>query len=137
MVTIHNLAYQGWLGGPGRRDALPDELAQVLPPGSDGILLLREGIERAELVNTVSPGYAQEILRPAAGMGLDKALTALGHRFGGILNGLDMASGIPATDAALPASGTRAATWPARRPAAGRCWRRSASIPTTRARCSG
>ena len=61
-----------------------------------------QGIQRAELVNTVSPGYAQEILRPAAGMGLDKALSALGHRFGGILNGLDMTVWDPATDSALP-----------------------------------
>jgi starch synthase len=103
MVTIHNLAYQGWLGGRQPAGMLfPDELTQVMPPKSDGILLLREGIQRAELVNTVSPGYAQEILRPAAGMGLDKALAALGHRFGGILNGLDMAVWNPATDAALP-----------------------------------
>ena len=103
MVTIHNLAYQGWLGGTQPAGMLfPDELVQVMTPKSDGILLLREGIQRAELVNTVSPGYAQEILHPAAGMGLDKALTALGHRFGGILNGLDMAVWNPATDAALP-----------------------------------
>jgi starch synthase len=103
MVTIHNLAYQGWLDR--NQDAgmlFPDELKQALTAKSDGMLLLREGIERAELVNTVSPGYAQEILRPAAGMGLDKELTGLGHRFGGILNGLDMAVWNPATDAALP-----------------------------------
>jgi len=83
-------------------NALPDELKQTMTAKADGMLLLREGIERAELVNTVSPGYAQEILRPAAGMGLDKELTALGHRFGGILNGLDMTVWNPATDAALP-----------------------------------
>jgi starch synthase len=72
------------------------------------MLLLREGIERAELVNTVSPGYAQEILHPALGVGLDTALTRLGHRFGGILNGLDMGVWNPATDAALPEPYTRA-----------------------------
>ena len=103
MVTIHNLAYQGWLDANQAAGMLfPDELTQALTPKSDGMLLLREGIHRAELVNTVSPGYAQEILRPAAGMGLDKALVGLGHRFGGILNGLDMAVWNPATDEALP-----------------------------------
>jgi starch synthase len=103
MVTIHNLAYQGWLTCDQAAGMLfPDELTQALPPKADGLLLLREGIQRAELVNTVSPGYAQEILRPAAGMGLDKALSALGHRFGGILNGLDMTVWDPATDSALP-----------------------------------
>jgi starch synthase len=109
MVTIHNLAYQGWLTcDQAAGMAFPDELAQVLPPSADGMLLLREGIERAELVNTVSPGYAQEILRPAFGMNLDKPLRALGHRFGGILNGLDMAVWNPATDASLPVPYSRA-----------------------------
>jgi starch synthase len=109
MVTIHNLAYQGWLTcGQAAGMAFPDELALVLPPTADGLLLLREGIERAELVSTVSPGYAQEILRPAFGMSLDKVLTGLGHRFGGILNGLDMAVWNPETDSALPAQFSRA-----------------------------
>jgi starch synthase len=109
MVTIHNLAYQGWLSRGQMADMIfPDELTMALPADSDGMLLLREGIMRAELVNTVSPGYAQEILRPAAGLGMDKALTGLGHRFGGILNGLDMAVWNPATDPALPEHYSRA-----------------------------
>jgi starch synthase len=108
MVTIHNLAYQGWLSSDQAAGmAFPDELAQAMKPGADGILLLREGIERAELVNTVSPGYADEILTPEFGMNLESQLGALGHRFGGILNGLDMAVWDPATDPALPASYSR------------------------------
>ncbi|MGA2512994.1 MAG: glycogen/starch synthase [Candidatus Limnocylindrales bacterium] len=109
MITIHNLAYQGWLSREAVAGMLfPEELARALPPESDGMLLLREGIRRAELVNTVSPGYAQEILRPAFGMGLDPALAELGDRFGGILNGLDTAVWDPATDAALPECYSRA-----------------------------
>jgi starch synthase len=108
MVTIHNLAYQGWLSRGGAAGMLfPDELKHFLSPRADGILLLREGIRRAELVNTVSPGYAREILRPAFGMGLDPDLAALGHRFGGILNGLDTGIWNPATDSALPAAYSR------------------------------
>ncbi len=104
MATIHNMAYQGWLTlDQASGLAFPDELKQALKPGADGILLLREGIERAELVNTVSPGYAQEALTPPFGMGLDPVLAGLGHRFGGILNGLDMTLWNPATDAGLPA----------------------------------
>jgi starch synthase len=103
MVTIHNLAYQGWLTLDQLSGLLfPDELKQVLSARADGLLLLREGIERAELVNTVSPGYAAEILTPAFGMGMDPILRGLGHRFGGILNGLDMSVWDPATDPALP-----------------------------------
>ena len=105
VATLHNLAYQGWLS----RDqaagmAFPDELRRAMRPHADGLLLLREGIERAELVNTVSPGFAQEALTPAFGMGLDPILASLGNRFGGIINGLDQAMWDPATDAALPAN---------------------------------
>jgi starch synthase len=109
MVTIHNLAYQGWLSRAQLKGlACPDEIAALLKPDADGVLLMREGIERAELVNTVSPGYAREILTPAFGMDMDPVLKKLGHRFGGILNGLDMAVWDPATDAALPANYSRA-----------------------------
>jgi starch synthase len=41
-------------------------------------------------------------------MGLDKVLAGLGHRFGGILNGLDTAVWNPATDAALAEPYSRA-----------------------------
>jgi starch synthase len=104
VATLHNLAYQGWLS----RDqaagmAFPHELKAAVRPHADGILLLREGIERAELVNTVSPGFAREALTPAFGMGLDPVLASLGNRFGGIINGLDQAVWDPATDRALPA----------------------------------
>ena len=109
MVTIHNLAYQGWLTADQAAGMVfPDELAQALSPESDGVLLLREGILRAELVTTVSPGYAQEVLRPTFGMGLNPLLVGLGHRFGGILNGLDMAVWNPATDEALAERYSRA-----------------------------
>ena len=108
MVTIHNLAYQGWLSRAELAGfACPDEIKALLKPGADGALLLREGIERAELVNTVSPGYAREILTPEFGMDMDPVLAKLGNRFGGILNGLDMAVWDPATDAALPANYSR------------------------------
>jgi glycogen/starch synthases, ADP-glucose type len=108
MVTIHNLAYQGWLScDQAAGMAFPDELAHALKPEADGLLLLREGIERAELVNTVSPGYAREILTPEFGLGLERVLATRGHRLGGILNGLDMAVWDPATDAALPANYSR------------------------------
>jgi len=105
VLTIHNLAYHGWtpaaqvpeLGVP------PD----VLPRGADGIDLLRLGIERADLVNTVSPGFAAEALTADFGMGLDASLRARGDRFIGILNGLDTDLWDPATDTALTAGYSR------------------------------
>ncbi len=98
-LTIHNLAYHGWTP----RARVPDlGLGAAAGIGDGwGIDLLREGIRRAEVVNTVSPRYAAEVLHPAAGMGLDGDLRAAGDRFVGILNGLDQALWDPATDPAI------------------------------------
>ena len=77
-------------------------------PGRDGIDLLGEAIERADLVNTVSPGFAAEALQPEFGMGLDPALRSRGDRFFGILNGLDTELWDPATDSLIAAPYSRA-----------------------------
>jgi starch synthase len=79
-----------------------------LPPEADGIDLLAAGIDVAELVNTVSAGFAAEARTAAYGMGLDARLRAKGERFLGILNGLDTELWDPATDGALAARYSRA-----------------------------
>ncbi len=108
VTTLHNLAYHGWtpntaLGQLGLRigDGAPGQNA-------DGIDLLAAGVEGAEIVNTVSPGYAVEALTPAFGMGLDGTLRSRGDRFIGILNGLDTTVWDPATDVDLAATYSRA-----------------------------
>ena len=107
VMTLHNLAYHGWTGN----GALPQLglVAGGTAPGQnpDGIDLLAAGIEAAEIVNTVSPGYATEALTPAFGMGLDGLLRSRGDRFVGILNGLDTAVWDPATDRDLAATYAR------------------------------
>ncbi len=121
LTTLHNLAYHGWT--PRAR------LAQLgLRPGdgvvaadADGVDLLAQAIERAELVNTVSPGYAAEALTPAFGMGLDGLLRALGDRFIGILNGLDSEVWDPSTDADIAATYGPRRPRRARRPAVRTC----------------
>ena len=104
VITLHNLAYHGWTA----RDKLGQlGLAPgggVVPATADGIDLLREGIVRAEVANTVSPGFAREALTPEGGFGLDDALRAKGDRFVGILNGLDTHLWDPAADADLAAT---------------------------------
>jgi starch synthase len=107
VMTLHNLAYHGWTPR--------DDLHQlglvpgggVLPADADGVDLIREGIVRAEVANTVSPGFAREALTPELGFGLDDALAAKGDRFVGILNGLDTVVWDPATDADLAARYSR------------------------------
>ncbi len=103
LITLHNLAFHGWtpLAALGQLGLAPGD--GVVPPDADGLDLLLEGIERAELVNTVSPGFAAEALTPAFGMGLDGALRAKGDRFFGILNGLDTTVWDPKADADLAA----------------------------------
>jgi starch synthase len=98
LLTLHNLAYHGWVP--------PESLAQlglrpgdgVVATGADGLDLLAGGIERAELANTVSPTFAAEALTPAFGMGVDGLLRSKGDRFFGVLNGLDTTVWDPATD---------------------------------------
>ena len=100
VLTIHNPAYHGWT-------IAADVPGLGLPSGfgdAYGLDLLRTAIERADMVNTVSPGFAREVLTPEYGKGLDWALAGRGDRFVGILNGLDTAMWDPSTDAALAAS---------------------------------
>ena len=91
VLTIHNLAYQGWFP---RADC--PELAL---DGAEGIHFLAEGIRTADLVTTVSPRYAEEIQTPEFGCGLDETLGRLGVH--GILNGIG-SEWNPASDPLIP-----------------------------------
>jgi starch synthase len=104
VITLHNLAYHGWtaLQSLGQLGLAPG--GGVLPATADGVDLLREGIVRAEVANTVSPGFAREALTAGGGFGLDDVLRAKGDRFVGILNGLDTTLWDPATDSDLAAT---------------------------------
>jgi starch synthase len=104
VMTLHNLAYHGWTGREslGQLGIAPG--GGIVPADADGIDLLREGIVRSEVVNTVSPGFARESLTHPGGFGLEDVLTAKGDRFVGILNGLDTVLWDPATDADLAAA---------------------------------
>src|SRR5690242_7072921 len=55
LMTLHNLAYHGWvpLADVGQLGLAPGD--GVVARDADGVDLLLAGIERAELVNTVSP----------------------------------------------------------------------------------
>lgn len=103
LMTIHNLAYHGWTPRVrlGQLGLTPGD--GIVAPDAAGIDLLAAGIERADLVNTVSPGFAAEALTPALGMGLDGLLRSKTARFIGILNGLDTTVWDPASDDDLAA----------------------------------
>jgi starch synthase len=103
VLSIHNLAYHGWTPRESLRDlgVLPGD--GVIAEDAVGVDLLWAGIERSDLVNTVSPTYARESLEPELGFGLDSTLRAKGDRYLGILNGLDTTVWDPAADADLAA----------------------------------
>jgi starch synthase len=104
VITLHNLAYHGWTPRDQLRQLGLVPGGGVLPEWADGVDLIREGIVRAEVANTVSPGFAREALTPELGFGLNDALAAKGDRFVGILNGLDTVVWNPATDPDLAAT---------------------------------
>jgi len=81
VLTIHNLHYQGLYGDTN---------------------WLREGIEKADRVTTVSPTYAKEIQMPEFGAGLDDIMRDCHHKLVGILNGIDTDLFDPETDVYLP-----------------------------------
>jgi len=62
------------------------------------INFLLEGLIHADLVNTVSPSYAKEILTEEYGAGLDDILRGQEAKISGILNGIDYKSSNPSTD---------------------------------------
>ena len=103
VMTIHNLAFQGhfpisvfWeLGLPDR--ALAIEGVEYF----GGVGYLKAGLQLADVVTTVSPTYAREILTPEFGMALDGVLRARSRVVFGILNGIDDTVWNPASDLAL------------------------------------
>jgi starch synthase len=104
VLTIHNIGYQGlfastaieWLGlGDARRFLDAADLR-------DGrINFLKTGIRWADEITTVSPTYAQEILRETYGMGLHVALQERRDHVTGILNGIDTSIWNPSADTHL------------------------------------
>ncbi|MFA6810136.1 MAG: glycogen synthase GlgA [Desulfoplanes sp.] len=103
VMTIHNLAFQGrfsnrlfWNSG------LPDEAWNM-----DGVEfydsfnLLKGGIAYADRITTVSPTYAQEIVTPRFGCGLEGILAKRKDALVGVLNGVDYSVWSPGQDTFL------------------------------------
>jgi len=107
LLTIHNLAYQEihpresmeLIGLPSVMGAFPGVLEF-----HGQLNLFKAGILEADLVNTVSPTYAREVISdPQLGCGLGSVLQARGEAFSGVLNGADVETWDPQNDVNLPA----------------------------------
>jgi starch synthase len=104
-LTLHNLAFQGQFGPATLRLAELEGwgLIRVGIPHLDEVVnFMGRGIAFADVVNTVSERYAEEIQRPEYGEGLDELLRAHAHKLYGIVNGIDTEIFDPATDPAIP-----------------------------------
>ena len=99
IFTIHNIQYQGKYGMELLGDVLgiPQYAASILSY-DDCVNFMKGGIEESDLVSTVSPSYAQEILDPWFAHGLDAMLRDRQYKLSGILNGIDTVSYDPETD---------------------------------------
>jgi starch synthase len=93
VLTIHNIAFQGW--------APAASLGNLrLPYGEfhanaleyyGNLSTLKAGLITADRITTVSPNYADELMRPEFGMGLQGVMAARAAVVSGILNGVDTA----------------------------------------------
>jgi starch synthase len=107
VYTIHNLAYQGIFGyrvleiaGIAEQNfeySRRDEFSSV-------VSMMSMGIKHADVISTVSPTYAQEILTPQYGEHMDNLLRTRKDYLFGILNGIDAKTFDPDTDDLLAAN---------------------------------
>ncbi|MGQ9625421.1 MAG: glycogen synthase [Anaerolineae bacterium] len=108
VYTIHNLAYQGIFGYRVLEIAGIDEYGFIAHPDTQDINevvdFMGRGIFFADVINTVSERYAQEILTPEFGDKLDPILRDRRDRLYGILNGIDTETFNPATDPYIEAN---------------------------------
>jgi starch synthase len=93
VLTVHNIAFQGW--------APATMMAELRLPGEQfhagaleyygGLSTLKAGLVTADHITTVSPTYADELMRPEFGMGLQGVIASRASSVSGILNGVDAA----------------------------------------------
>jgi len=103
VLTIHNLLYQGETGiGTALRLGIPKNLFHVFTtPLGRAVKLLREGLDYADVITTVSPSYAKEMIAGSQGDSIRSILAQRKDRLVGILNGIDEHLWNPHTDPAL------------------------------------
>lgn len=105
VFTIHNLRFQGIFE--------PQILENVFGTGyntythdglkwHDRVNFMKGAINFSDIVTTVSPTYAREILTPEFGEGLEGALLYNQWKIRGIINGIDYDVNNPETDQLIP-----------------------------------
>jgi starch synthase len=109
VITVHNIAFQGWA---------PAALLSTLRlPGEQfhanaleyygGLSSLKAGLITSDAITTVSPTYANELMRPQFGMGLEGVIASRAANVTGILNGVDTDVWSPEADPVIEAYSPR------------------------------
>lgn len=111
LYSIHNLAYQG---------RFESDIIELIGIGQDKfypmgdfefhgkVNFMKIGIIYSDIINTVSPTYAEEIQSsPEFGYGLEGVLSSRSDRLYGILNGIDQKVWNPELDPHIPANYTK------------------------------
>lgn len=104
VMTIHNISFQGQSIDPNSELNFDDGKSEIPPFYSDRLKtlnFLRRGIIYSDLVNTVSDGYARQILTKMYGCGLENILQELRSKLFGVTNGIDYEKYDPQTDPLL------------------------------------
>ena len=107
VLSIHNINFQGQavdsssdLNFDDGKSSIPSFYSKRLR----SINFLKRGILYADLVNTVSEGYARELLTKEYGAGLNKLLLEVRSKLFGVVNGIDTDRINPRTDQLLDAN---------------------------------
>ena len=100
VFTVHNIAFHGNAHAD-KLDVLGLEPARFNADHFEfwgQISALKAGLVGAAKINTVSQTYAEELLTPEFGIGMDGVLRARQADLSGIVNGIDLDAWNPATD---------------------------------------
>jgi len=105
IFTIHNLTFQmgaNWWEVPlEKKDYGRKALPLFTDPDIEYINFAKRGILNADIINTVSEQYAEEILTKDFGQDLHRILTNKKNRLFGIVNGIEEKEYNPSTDPGL------------------------------------
>ena len=106
VFTIHNLIFQfghNWWETPfEKKDFGTKKLPALNDPDLEYINFVKRGIMNADVINTVSEQYREEIMTRHFGQNLHRILRNRADRLFGIINGIDYFDYNPASDKSLP-----------------------------------
>jgi starch synthase len=105
IFTIHNLAFQlghNWWEVPlAKKDYGKNKLPHITDPDIECINFAKRGIKYADIINTVSEQYREEIMTIKFGQDLQRILRNRENKLFGIINGIDYATYNPQNDPGL------------------------------------